>query len=157
MGVGAHSARDLPDGDLFGRQLEPDDLQDSLGDMRRESARMARLIDDLLLLARTDAEGIGHMVRPEPVSLEVIAREAPRLRESHGDAWLARLRATVDAAEAAEQAWHASEPRIWRRLLRAFWRGIGRDVPASPFDPTRGGARPRPKIHAEYAGPESTP
>ncbi len=65
-----------------GRQLEPDDLGDALGDMKRESARMARLIDDLLLLARTDAEGIGHMVRPEPVSLEVIAREAFRTGES---------------------------------------------------------------------------
>lgn len=65
-----------------GRELEPDDLQESLGDMKRESARMARLIDDLLLLARTDAEGIGHMVRPEPVSLEVIAREAFRTAES---------------------------------------------------------------------------
>lgn len=65
-----------------GRELEPDDLEDSLGDMKRESARMARLIDDLLLLARTDAEGIGHMVRPEPVSLEVIAREAFRTAES---------------------------------------------------------------------------
>jgi signal transduction histidine kinase len=65
-----------------GRQLEPDDLEDALGDMRRESARMARLIDDLLLLARTDAEGIGHMVRPEPVSLEVIAKEAFRTGES---------------------------------------------------------------------------
>ncbi len=65
-----------------GRELEPDDLGDALGDMQRESARMARLIDDLLLLARTDAEGIGHMVRPEPVSLEVIAREAFRTGES---------------------------------------------------------------------------
>jgi signal transduction histidine kinase len=65
-----------------GRELEPDDLQESLGDMKRESARMARLIDDLLLLARTDAEGIGHMVRPEPVSLEVVAREAFRTGES---------------------------------------------------------------------------
>jgi signal transduction histidine kinase len=65
-----------------GRELEPDDLQESLGDMKRESARMARLIDDLLLLAHTDAEGIGHMVRPEPVSLEVIAKEAFRTGES---------------------------------------------------------------------------
>ena len=65
-----------------GRQMEPEMLQESLGDMKRESARMARLIDDLLLLARTDAEGFGHMVRPEPVSLDVIAQEAFRTAES---------------------------------------------------------------------------
>lgn len=65
-----------------GRQLRPDDLEEALGDMKRESARMARLIDDLLLLARSDAEGLGHMVRPEPVSLDVIAREAFRTAES---------------------------------------------------------------------------
>jgi len=65
-----------------GRQLEPAILQEALGDMKRESGRMARLIDDLLLLARTDAEGLGHMVRPEPVSLDVIAREAFRTAES---------------------------------------------------------------------------
>lgn len=68
---------------------------------------------------------------------DFIEREAPRMRAALGDAWLTCLRATLDAAEAAEQAWHASEPRVWRRLLRAFWRGIGRDVPASPFDPAR--------------------
>ncbi|HYH13325.1 MAG TPA: ATP-binding protein [Thermomicrobiales bacterium] len=65
-----------------GRQVQPADLQDALGDMKRESARMARLIDDLLLLARTDAEGLGHMIRPEPVSLDVVAREAFRTAES---------------------------------------------------------------------------
>ena len=65
-----------------GREIAPEDLQESLGDMRRESARMARLIDDLLMLARTDAEGLGHMVNPEPVELDVIAREAFRTAES---------------------------------------------------------------------------
>ncbi len=65
-----------------GRDVEASDLEESLGDMKRESARMARLINDLLLLARTDAEGLGHMVRPEPVSLEVVAREAFRTGES---------------------------------------------------------------------------
>jgi signal transduction histidine kinase len=68
-----------------GQEIDPPELLESLGDMRRESARMARLIDDLLLLARTDAEGLGHMVRPEPVSLEVIATEAFRTAESLAD------------------------------------------------------------------------
>lgn len=58
------------------RPIDPADLRDSLGDMQRESGRMARLIDDMLLLARTDAEGFGHMVHPEPVSLDVVGREA---------------------------------------------------------------------------------
>jgi two-component system, OmpR family, sensor kinase len=65
-----------------GRNLEPEMLKESFSDMKRESARMARLIDDLLLLARTDAEGLGHMVNPEPVSLEVVAREAFRTAEA---------------------------------------------------------------------------
>lgn len=65
-----------------GRAIEPDDLRDALGDVQRESGRMARLINDLLLLARTDAEGLGHMVHPEPVSLDVVAREAFRTAEA---------------------------------------------------------------------------
>lgn len=65
-----------------GREIDSEDLQESLGDMKRESARMARLIEDLLMLARTDAEGLGHMIHPEPVSIDVIAREAFRTAES---------------------------------------------------------------------------
>ncbi|HEV2129395.1 MAG TPA: ATP-binding protein [Thermomicrobiales bacterium] len=65
-----------------GNDIDPEMLKESLGDMKRESARMARLIDDLLLLARTDAEGLGHMIHPEPVSLEVVAREALRTAEA---------------------------------------------------------------------------
>lgn len=70
-----------------------------------------------------------------------VEREANRLRAAHGAAWLAELRALMDAAEAAEQAWHAGEPRVWRRLLRGFWRAIGHAVPASPFAP---GQEPSP-------------
>ncbi|MGI8977447.1 MAG: sensor histidine kinase [Thermomicrobiales bacterium] len=68
------------------RPIDPDDLRESLGDVKRESGRMARLIDDLLLLARTDAEGFGHMIHPEPVSLDIVAREAFRTAEAlaHG-------------------------------------------------------------------------
>jgi signal transduction histidine kinase len=65
-----------------GREIDSADLQESLGDMQRESARMARLIEDLLMLARTDAQGLGHMVHPEPISIDVIAREAFRTAES---------------------------------------------------------------------------
>jgi hypothetical protein len=62
---------------------------------------------------------------------QYVDREADRMRAAMGDAWLARLRALIDAAETAEQAWHCGEPRIWRRLLRTFWSAIGRDVPPS--------------------------
>lgn len=61
-----------------------------------------------------------------------VHREAGRMRATMGDAWLARLRELLDAAETAEQAWHCGEPRIWRRLLRVFWSAIGHDVPPSP-------------------------
>jgi len=64
------------------RSIEPDDLREALGDVQRESARMARLIEDLLLLARTDTEQLGHMVHPEPISLDVVAREAFRTAEA---------------------------------------------------------------------------
>jgi hypothetical protein len=58
-----------------------------------------------------------------------IDREAPTMRAARGDGWLAKLYETLDAAEAAEQAWHQSEPRIWRRLVRWFWTALGIGVP----------------------------
>lgn len=61
-----------------------------------------------------------------------VDREATTMRKKLGEAWLAQLQDTLDAAEEAEQAWHRSEPRIWRRLLRGFWNTIGVGVPASP-------------------------
>jgi hypothetical protein len=70
------------------------------------------------------------------VTRHYMDRESQGMREKLGDEWLARLRSTLDAAEAAEQAWHASEPRIWRTLLRGFWNRLGMDVPRSPFEET---------------------
>jgi hypothetical protein len=64
---------------------------------------------------------------------QYVEREAGRMRETMGVLWLARLRAVLDAAEEAEQGWHRSEPRIWRRLLRGFWATIGLGVPTSPY------------------------
>jgi hypothetical protein len=58
-----------------------------------------------------------------------IDREAPTMRAARGDGWLTKLYETLDAAEAAEQAWHQSEPRIWRRLVRWFWCVLGIGVP----------------------------
>ncbi|MDQ3539907.1 MAG: ATP-binding protein [Chloroflexota bacterium] len=59
-----------------GRAIAPGDMAEALGDVQRESARMGRLIDDLLVLARNDAAGLGYLLKPEPVSLDVIANEA---------------------------------------------------------------------------------
>lgn len=59
-----------------GRTIAPGDMAEALGDVQRESARMGRLIDDLLVLARNDAAGLGYLLKPEPVSLDVIANEA---------------------------------------------------------------------------------
>jgi signal transduction histidine kinase len=60
-----------------------DDFLDATSDISRESARMARLLDDLLLLARTDASlaGAGPGALREPLSeirLDEIARNALR-------------------------------------------------------------------------------
>lgn len=65
-----------------GRVADPADVADALGDVQRESARMGRLIDDLLTLARTDTAGIGYILKPGVVSLDVLAREAFRTASS---------------------------------------------------------------------------
>jgi len=69
-----------------GKEIPPDELREALGDVQHESERMARLIDDLLTLARTDAAGLGSLVDLQPISLDVLAREAFRIGQalSHG-------------------------------------------------------------------------
>jgi heavy metal sensor kinase len=72
---------------LGGRSLDPTDLTSALDDIRRESDRMRRLLDDLLLLARADADsgkesaGTAAM-RRERVQLDEIAAEAVRSAEA---------------------------------------------------------------------------
>ena len=68
---------------LDGRRLDPTDLTAALDDIRRESDRMRRLLEDLLLLARADADAGSHPdktapIRRELVRLDEIASEAVR-------------------------------------------------------------------------------
>lgn len=72
---------------LDGRRLDPGDLMSALDDIRRESDRMRRLLEDLLLLARADA-GAGNdpdktaPIRRERVLLDEIASEAVNSAEA---------------------------------------------------------------------------
>lgn len=69
-----------------GRTLAPEDIVDALGDVGRESARMSRLVEDLLALARNESAGYGTAAGMHPTSLDVIAGEAVRTAEGllHG-------------------------------------------------------------------------
>jgi two-component system, OmpR family, sensor kinase len=66
---------------LDGRRLDPNDLTSALDDISRESDRMRRLLEDLLLLARADAGASNDPdktvpIRHERVRLDEIASEA---------------------------------------------------------------------------------
>jgi heavy metal sensor kinase len=63
-------------------QLGPDDLPTALDDMEREGARMGRLLDDLLLLARADVPGALAPRRPGSVRLDLVAQDALRTARS---------------------------------------------------------------------------
>ncbi len=69
-----------------GRALAPEDIVDALGDVGRESARMSRLVEDLLALARNESAGYATTAGMHPTSLDVIAGEAVRTAEGllHG-------------------------------------------------------------------------
>jgi signal transduction histidine kinase len=67
---------------LGGPDVEALDLTPALEDIRRESDRMRRLLDDLLLLARGDAGSESAPVRRERVRLDAIAAEAMRSAEA---------------------------------------------------------------------------
>ncbi len=72
--------------EVLGRQLaalEADprakgDLEAGIADVQRESARMGRLVDDLLFLVRTDAPSEGAASRARPLRLDDLARDAVR-------------------------------------------------------------------------------
>lgn len=51
------------------------------------------------------------------VTREYVASEAEMMRAIKGDAWLVELKATLAAAEQSANAWYASEPRLWSKLI----------------------------------------
>ncbi len=58
--------------------MDKDDLVEELRVVQLESGRMGRLIDDMLVLARSDAANQADILKMQAVSLEVLAREAFR-------------------------------------------------------------------------------
>jgi two-component system OmpR family sensor kinase len=54
---------------------DPALLDESIADMRREVGRLIRMVNDLLLLAQSDA---GHPIRHEPVELDTLVLEVHR-------------------------------------------------------------------------------
>lgn len=69
--------------DVLSRQIEragdlPAGLSDGLADLRRESDRMSRLIEDLLLLAKSESLGT-ELMRDEAVRLDDVAREVAKV------------------------------------------------------------------------------
>jgi hypothetical protein len=59
-----------------------------------------------------------------------VEHEQEAIRAAKGEHWLADLRELLDRAETEALAWHASEPRLWSRLVlllqRPFRRSLGK-------------------------------
>ncbi|MFT4036957.1 MAG: ATP-binding protein [Thermomicrobiales bacterium] len=63
------------------RPMYPEDVAPALDDIRAESDRMRRLLDDLLLMARTDSNaetGLAPLSQTGPIRVDLIAQDAVR-------------------------------------------------------------------------------
>jgi undecaprenyl-diphosphatase len=58
------------------------------------------------------------------VTRAYVQSHASAMQAALGADWFASLDATLARAEAASNAWHAGEPRIWSRTLKAAWHGF---------------------------------
>ncbi len=58
------------------------------------------------------------------VTRAYVDAHAAAMRVALGADGFAELRATLERAERATAAWHAGEPRIWSRTLKAAWHGF---------------------------------
>jgi two-component system, OmpR family, sensor kinase len=101
--------------DVLARQMErdgssDDDVDETIDDLRRESERMRRLIEDLLLLARTETTKADED-RRVLVELEEVAGEAIRVGSALAQGQ--RLELTVDAAATVT----ADRDRLFQVLL----------------------------------------
>lgn len=78
--------------ELYGRGAaeRPEDLARVMAGIRAESARMQRLVEDLLLLARLD-EGVA--LQPEPVELVSLVADAVHAAQAVGPDWPLALEA----------------------------------------------------------------
>ena len=54
-----------------------------------------------------------------------VEREAPRMAEVLGEAWVAELRDLLARAEERANTWHRCEPRVWARTARLVMSGFG--------------------------------
>lgn len=67
------------------RPIETDEIVQELHVIKRESSRMSRLIEDMLVLARSDSPNRGDFLRVRAVSLTSLAEEAFRTAHQFGN------------------------------------------------------------------------
>lgn len=51
------------------------------------------------------------------ITRDYLAREADAMRATMGEAWVQELNDLLDRAESSANAWYASEPRLWSKLI----------------------------------------
>ena len=102
----------------------PPDVLDALEDIKRESERMARLLGDLLLLARTDDAGRSEALALAPIRLDEVARETVRVARGLATGQYLEVHAPVPVTIAADA------DRL-RQLLLALLDNAIRHTPAT--------------------------
>ncbi len=59
------------------------------------------------------------------ITRDYVVSEQAAMRSAMGDDWYERLLDEIDHAEQTAIAWHASEPRVWARMVGWFMTGFG--------------------------------